>query len=109
MTGEMARKLVAVICTVLPGCATPLPPVVEKSLRCEIPASMLEPCPQPAKIEDEITYARILEIAAEDRANLRKCALRQESLASAATLCQMEVAKHNQNVEDANARNAGKK
>jgi hypothetical protein len=103
------RALLPTLCVALFGCAAPLPPVVKESLKCEIPAAMLEHCAQPIKIQEGVTYKEIIEIMLQDRDNLRGCALRQENLAAATALCQAEVAKYNKDVEETNARNAGKK
>lgn len=103
------RELFPIVCIALCGCAAPLPPVVRESLRCEIPASMLEHCTEPIKIEEGITYAQIIDVVREDRENLRICVQRQESLGEAATVCKAAVDKHNQEVREINARNAAQK
>jgi hypothetical protein len=100
------RALLCIIGVGLCGCAAPLPPVVKESLKCEIPAAMLERCAEPTQIQEGVTFKEIIQIMLQDRDNLRNCAQRQESLAGAATLCQTEVAKYNQEVQQSNARNA---
>jgi hypothetical protein len=109
MSATAMRVLLPVLSITLSGCAPAIVPVVKQSLKCELPADMLQPCTQPDRIRDGVTYKDIIEIMVQDRDNLRRCAQRQESLAGAAALCQAEVAKYNKDVEETNARNAGKK
>ena len=101
-----AAWLLPTLSMAMAGCATPLPPVVEKSLNCGISPALLEPCTQPIPIQEGITYGQIIDIVSKDRENLRICAQRQESLAGAAADCQAAVAKHNQEISELNARNA---
>lgn len=112
--GEIVRaativRLLPILPIALCGCATPVPPVVKQSLKCEIPASMLEHCAQPSQIDEGASYEQVIDIAIRDRENLRICAQRQESLAETAAICQKEVAKYNQEISDINASNTSKK
>ena len=112
MSAAMIRRVLPLLSIpiALYGCATPLPPVVKESLKCEIPSSMLERCAPPTQIQEGVTYEQMIsDVGRQDRENLRICAQRHDSLAGVASICQAEIAKYNQEVREANARNAKEK
>jgi hypothetical protein len=109
MSAPRRKATLAALCVALAGCATPLPPVVKPSLKCEIPPAMLQPCSQPIKIGEAVTYSQIIDIVMQDRENLRLCAQRQESLAGAAGVCKSAIDEYNKSIAENNPKGSGSK
>ena len=104
----MKRILICLWPFALSACTTAVP-VVEESLKCELPAGMLAACAEPAPIKEGITFGELIDVSSRDRDSLRACALRQKSLADAAVTCTHSIEQYNEKIREINARNAQKK
>jgi len=104
----MSRILTCLLPIALCACTTAVP-VVEESLKCDLPASMLAPCAEPAAIKDGITFGELIDVSSRDRDGLRACALKQKSLADAAVTCTHSIEMYNEKIREINKRNAEKK
>jgi hypothetical protein len=104
----MKRILIGLLPIAACACTTAVP-VVEESLKCDMPADMLAACAEPAAIKEGVTYGELIDVSRQDRASLASCSLRQKALADAAVTCTHSIDVYNEKVREINARNAQKK
>ena len=104
----MKRILICLSAAAFSGCTAMAVPVVKEALKCEVPASMLSVCGEPAAIKQGVTFGEMIDISGRDRDSLRACTLRHKSLADAIAACNDSIEKYNVEIRDLNARNAAK-
>jgi hypothetical protein len=85
----------------LAGCCHPLP-VIAPSMQCTVPDDLAKSCAAPALVKDGITYAELLSLVQEDRANLRICGQRYADFVKRAKTCEAGVAAHNEAIRKIN-------
>jgi hypothetical protein len=104
----MKRILICLLSAAFSACTTMAVPVVKEAQKCELPASMLAACGDPAAIKQGITFGEMIDVSSRDRDSLNACALRHKSLADAIAACNDKIEKYNTDIREMNARNAAK-
>jgi hypothetical protein len=111
MSAAGARRALAwaLLSAAFSGCTTTVRvPVVKEALRCKPSPELFAACGAPGVIQQGITFGEMIDMSRSDREKLRECALRHKFLADAIADCNDKIDKYNAEIDQFNARYAGK-
>jgi hypothetical protein len=91
--------LLAVI--ILSGCCKSIP-IIPPAIDCQISASLLKQCEPLGNIQEDVTYAGLIELELQDRQNLETCRIKHLALVEAINTCNEEIRRHNAKIKEIN-------
>ncbi len=84
------------------GCKTV--PVVPHAIGCDVSAELLESrCATPKPVENDTTYAALVETMQADRKSLRECGITADTLRDALQRCNQATAEFNKKIDAINS------